>query len=215
MSERAERERLVKRHWARPGGFHDWLVRGLKILLPAGVGVLLAYMFLSPLSREKEISFLLDKNKVDVARERLKVQSAQYRGVDNRGRPFTIDAARAVQARSSDPVVEISGMAARIELEDGPASLRAERGRYNLETQKVEVIGPIRVEAADGYRLDTRDVTVDLHSRTLTSDGGVEGRMPLGRFSGGSLTVDLPSRRAVVGGRARLHIVQGGLRGAP
>jgi lipopolysaccharide export system protein LptC len=169
-------------------------------------------MFLSPLSREKEISFLLDKSKVDVARERLKVQSAQYRGVDNEGRPFTIEAKQAVQATSTEPVVDITGMAARIQLADGPASLRADRARYNMETQKVDVMGPILFDAADGYRLETRDVSVNLNNRTLASGGRVEGKMPLGRFSAGAMSVDLPSRKVVLSGRARLHIVQGGLR---
>ena len=36
--------------------------------------------------------------------------------------------------------------------------------------------------------------------------------MPLGRFTAGGMTVDLPERRVVLTGRARLHIVQGALR---
>jgi lipopolysaccharide export system protein LptC len=212
MSEAAERDRIVKRGWAAPGGYHDYLIRFLKVALPAAVGVLLAYMFLSPLSRQREMSFLLDKNKVDVARERLKVQSAQYRGVDNEGRPFTIDARRAVQAKSTDPEVQISGMSAQIQLAEGPAMLQAERGRYNMDKQTVDVIGPILFTAADGYRLQSRDVAVDLNSKTLASGAGVEGQMPLGRFTAGRMSVDLPSRKVVLSGRARLHIVQGGLR---
>jgi len=212
MSEAAERERVVKRGWAAPGGAHDYLVRFLKIALPAVVGVLLAYMLLSPLSKERELSFLLDKNKVDTARERLKVQSAQYRGVDNQGRPFTIDARNAVQARSSDPVVAITGMSAQIQLAEGPARLQAEQGRYDMDSQKVDVLGPILFAAADGYRLQTRDVTVDLNTRSMSSAGRVDGQMELGRFSADRMSVDLPSRRVVLSGRARLHIVQGALR---
>jgi lipopolysaccharide export system protein LptC len=212
MSEAAERDRIVKRGWAAPGGYHDYLIRFLKVALPAAVGVLLAYMFLSPLGRQREMSFLLDKNKVDVARERLKVQSAQYRGVDNEGRPFTIDARRAVQAKSSDPEVQISGMSARIQLADGPAMIQADRGRYNMDKQTVDVIGPILLTTADGYRLQSQDVAVDLNSKRLVSGAGVEGQMPLGRFTAGGMTVDLPSRKVVLTGRARLHIVQGGLR---
>ncbi|HEX9954907.1 MAG TPA: LPS export ABC transporter periplasmic protein LptC [Allosphingosinicella sp.] len=198
--------------WARPGGAHDWLVKALKVLLPAGVGVLLAYLLLSPLSKDREISFLLDKNKVDVAKERLKVQQAQYRGQDNKGRAFTIDAQRALQPSSADPVVQIEGMAARIALDDGPASLAAENGRYDMNKQTVDVLGPILFTAADGYRLETRDVAVDLNKSRLQSGQGVEGKMPLGRFTAGRMEVDLPSRTVVLTGRARLHIVQGGLR---
>ena len=212
MSELADGKRAAKRGWARPGGAHDWLMRFLKIVLPAGVGLLLAYLLLSPLSKEKEISFLLDKNKVDQARERMKMQSAEYRGLDDQGRPFTIQAAQAVQAKSSVPIVDIGGMAARIELKEGPARITADRARYNLETQKVDVLGPILFTAADGYRLETRDVALDLNKHTAVSGGGVEGRMRLGRFTAGGMNVDLPQRRVVLTGRPRLHIEQGALR---
>ena len=36
--------------------------------------------------------------------------------------------------------------------------------------------------------------------------------MPLGTFTAGRLQVNLPNRTVVLTGRARLHIVQGGLR---
>jgi lipopolysaccharide export system protein LptC len=36
--------------------------------------------------------------------------------------------------------------------------------------------------------------------------------MPLGHFSADQMHVDMPSRRVVLTGRARLHIVQGALR---
>ena len=215
MSELADGRRAAKRGWAAPGGAHDWLMRLLKIVLPAGVGLLLAYLLLSPLSKEKEISFLLDKNKVDVARERLKTQAAEYRGLDNQGRAFTIQAAQAVQAKSSVPVVDIGGMSAQIALDEGPARITADRARYDMDSQKVDVLGPILFTAADGYRLETRDVLIDLNKQSFASGGGVEGRMPLGRFTAGGMTVDLPNRRVVLTGRARLHIQQGGLRGKP
>ena len=211
-SDAAPSAKRAGRSWAAPGGFHDVLVRILKIALPVGVGVLLAYLLLSPLSEKKEVSFLLDKSKVATAKERLKTQSAQYRGLDGKGRPFTIDAQRAVQATSNSPVVEITGMAAQIGLEDGPASLRSERGRYNMEEQKVDVLGPILFEASDGYQLTTRDVVVDMNKRTLAGTNGVEGKMPLGRFTAGAMDVSLPDRKVVLTGRARLHINQGGIR---
>jgi lipopolysaccharide export system protein LptC len=212
MSDLAEGQRAAKRGWARPGGAHDWLMRFLKIVLPAGVGLLLAYLLLSPLSKEKEISFLLDKNKVDQARERMKMQSAEYRGLDDKGRPFSIRAAQAVQAKSSVPVVDIGGMAAQIQLEEGPARITADRARYNIETQKADVLGPILFTAADGYRLETRNVALDLNKHTAVAGGGVQGSMRLGRFTAGGMNVDLPQRRVVLTGRPRLHIEQGALR---
>ena len=67
MSELADRERQIKRSWAAPGGSPDFVVRALKIGLPAAIGLVLAFLALAPLEEKQEISFLLDKNKVDVA----------------------------------------------------------------------------------------------------------------------------------------------------
>lgn len=212
MSELAERDRVVKRGWAAPGGIHDYLIKGMKLLLPAGVGIMLAYLLLSPLSRKAEISFRLDKKEVEVARERLRIQSPQYRGADNKGRAFVVDAVSAVQATSKEPVVEIVGMTAQIMLAEGVANLRAPRGRYDMEAQRVDVVGPILLTTADGYKLETRDVALDLNAQTLTGDKGVEGTMPLGRFTAQRMKVDMRDRRVSLQGRARLHIEQGGLR---
>jgi lipopolysaccharide export system protein LptC len=117
-----------------------------------------------------------------------------------------------VQPTSRQPIVDIHGMAARILLDDGPAALQADRGRFNVETQQVGVIGPILFTAAGGYRLATRDITVDLDQQRLASRGRVEGTMPLGRFSSDRLLANLSSRTVTLSGNARLHIVQTGHR---
>jgi len=212
MSEQGDRERRLKRGWAAPGGGHDHLIRILKLALPALIGVVLAFLFFSPLEDKQEVSFLLDKDKVDTAEERLRVTAAQYRGQDNEGRPFVLSARSAVQPTSADPVVQIGGVTAQILLDNGPARLEADRAGYNMETDHVNVVGPIVLTAADGYRMVTRDVDVDLRGRTLESRGPVEGRIPLGSFSAGRLKANLPDRTVVLSGRARLHIEQGGLR---
>jgi lipopolysaccharide export system protein LptC len=212
MSEQGDEERKAKRGWAAPGGSHDRVVRILKLALPALIGVVLAFLAFSPLEDKQEVSFLLDKNKVDTAEERLKITSAQYRGQDNDGRPFLLSARSALQPTSATQIVDISDMSAQIQLDGGPARLQADRARYNMENDQVDVVGPILFSAADGYSMRTRDVNVDLRARTLKSRGAVEGEMPLGRFSAARLEADLPGRTVVLTGRARLHIAQGGIR---
>jgi lipopolysaccharide export system protein LptC len=198
--------------WAAPGSFHDYLVGFLKYALPLAVGVLLAYLALAPLSKGPEISFTLDKTKVETAPERMRVEDARYRGQDSLGRPFTISAGTAVQPTADQAIVDIRRMSAQIQLENGPARIGADTARYDMDAEKVRIDGAVLVTAADGYRLETRDVTVDLPQRSLASRGAVDGRMPLGRFSASRLRADLPTRTVVLDGRARLHIVQGAMR---
>jgi lipopolysaccharide export system protein LptC len=212
MSELAEQERRLKRGWAVPGGGHDRLVKALKLGLPALIGIVLAFLFFSPLEEKQEVSFLLQKSKVEKAPERLRVSAAQYRGQDNDGRPFVLNARSALQETSANPIVEISDMNAQILLDSGPARLQAGHARYNMDSDHVQVVGPISFTAADGYRMGTHDVDVDLRGHSLQSRGRVAGQMPLGTFAADQLQVNLPDRRVVLNGRARLHIVQGGLR---
>ena len=213
MSEAAIRERAVKRHWAEPGSRHDKLVRLTKIGLPMLVGAFVALLAIAPFDqRDGEVSFIFDKKGVDRAAERMRIESARYTGEDNRGNKFVITADRALQQTSDQPVVDIEGMKARLALMQGPLTIAANRGRYDLDTQTVDVIGPVRVVGPDGYRLETRDVRVNLKERTVRSGGRVAGFIELGQFEAGQLSADLGERTVVLGGGARLKIVQGAVR---
>ncbi|HZG46978.1 MAG TPA: LPS export ABC transporter periplasmic protein LptC [Allosphingosinicella sp.] len=211
MSELADKDRKIKRGWAKPNSSHDRLIRLLKYALPAMVGLVLAFLALVPLENRKEASFLVDKNKLDQAEERMKVEAAQYRGQDEEGRPFVLDARSAVQATSKDPVVDIRTMSARLQLDEGPAEITADQARFNPDENMVAVLGPVMVAIADGYRLMTSNVAVDLRDRSLQSQGEVQGRMPIGTFRADRMSADLPERKVVLEGNARLHIEQGAL----
>lgn len=213
MSIQAEQQRHVRRHWARPGGGHDKVVGALKGWLPMALGVLAALLATAPFLGGDKVSFVLDKNKVEVATERMRVSEALYRGEDSKGQPFSLRAGSAVQKSSREPVVDLNDMSARILLSDGPAVLDARRGRYNMESERVAVDGPVQFQAAGGYRLTTRDVGIDLKTRRMRSDGHVDGRIPIGTFSADHLEADMAARTVTLNGRASLRIEQNGLKG--
>src|SRR6476469_8654687 len=212
MADAASRAQGWKHRWAEPGSGHDRLVRWAKVALPSAVGVLIAILALAPLGKHSDVSFILDKKKVANAPERMRVEQARYVGTDNKGQQFTMLADRAIQRSSEVPVVDISGMSARLNLAQGPLLIGANTGRYNLDTQKIMIDGPVKVAGGDGYRLATRDVTVDLKQRQLASGGPVAGAMRLGQFQAGQLRADLGDRTIVLDHGARLKIVQGAVR---
>jgi len=207
MSELARRIRSERQLWAAPGSQHDRVIGIAKIALPIGIGVLAAFLVMAPLTSGGDVSFVLDKKKVEVAKERLKIQSATYRGADAKGQPFQLTAGSAVQKSSAEPIVQLQDLAAEIKLPEGPAQLVAGQGRYDMDTDTVKIDGPIAFRAADGYTLDTADTTVDLKTKTLQSGGAVTGRVPQGTFSADSMSADLASHIVRLDGRARLRIV--------
>ena len=212
MSELANQERATKQRWAVPGSSHDRLVGFAKVALPSAVGVVIAFLAMAPLDNRGDVSFILDKNQVENAPERMRVEQARYTGEDNRGQKFLITANRALQRTSEQPIVDIWGMLAQFGLSQGPVTVAANQGQYNLDEQRVAVHGPVRVNGPEGESLLTRDVTVDLKQNTMSSNGGVAGRMKLGRFQAGRLRADLNSGTVVLAGGTRLKIVQGAVR---
>src|SRR3546814_18751285 len=97
---------------------------------PVSVGVLAALLATAPFTGGDKVSFVLDKNMVEVAKERMRVTEALYRGEDSKGQPFSLRAGSAVQKSSREPIVALNDMSARSLLSSGPALVRAETARY-------------------------------------------------------------------------------------
>lgn len=212
MTLAADIQRSKRRKFATPGGFHDALVRFLATALPAGIGLVAAVMILSPLSPRGEISFLLDRNKVAIAPERIRVAGASYRGQDSLGRPFLVSAGSAVQVTAQDAVVQMSDLSAAITLADGPATLTAPDGAYNFEQESVSVTGPVRFAASDGYAMSASGVSIDMKRRFIAGAGGISGSIPAGTFSANRIFADLEGRTFTLDGNARLRMTPGQLR---
>jgi lipopolysaccharide export system protein LptC len=191
-----------------PGGAWDRFVALMKLALPVAAAGVLAACLIWPLTARQEFSFILSKDRVAEARERLRMERAVYRGEDSKGQPFVISAASAVQKSSDTPIVELKNISAELRTPDGPARADAQTGRYDLERERIDVVGPVELESASGYRLQTRDVSVDLGARQVTSSGPVSGRMPLGTFEAGRLRADVNGRTVVLDRGASLRIVQ-------
>ena len=207
MSEAAERERQQMQSWARGGGAHDRTVRLLQLALPALTGALAAVMLFAPFSERGELSFLLAKNEIAVTPQRLRVDSAVYRGRDNRGRAFEVSAGEAIQRSAADPVVRVTDMAARIDLAEGPARLAAAAADYDPASDRISVPGSVRLTTSDGFELSVSNVDVNLRERRLSSDERVTGRLPIGSFSANSIRADIDTRQVSLRGDVRTRLI--------
>lgn len=210
MSEAGAIARARRRRWAARGGSHDRMIGLLRIALPLAIAALAILLGVAPLLGGRDVSFVLAKDRVAVARERMRVTEANYRGQDSKGQPFQLRAASAVQQTSRDPVVRMDDLSARLVLDNGPATIVARKGRYDMDTEKVAIDGQVLFTGEDGYKMQTRDVTVDLKTRKIASGGPVDGKGELGTFQGGHLTGDLNTRVINLTQGVRLQIPRRG-----
>ena len=211
MSAQADLERNYRQRWALPGGRHDRLIRAMRVVLPSIIGLLVAILAFSPFTGQQELSFVLDKDEVNLSRERLRVVEALYRGEDSKGRPFSLRAGSAVQKTSAQPVLDMTSLSGRISLQDGPASIIAQRGSYDLGKETMRVTGPLAVESP-GYDMVVSNVELSLKDRTMQSFGPVSGRTKVGTFHAGRLRADLDTRIVRLDGGVRLRIDQNAIK---
>jgi len=211
MSAQADLERNYRQRWALPGGRHDRLIRAMRVVLPSIIGLLVAILAFSPFTGQQELSFVLNKDEVNLSRERLRVVEALYRGEDSKGRPFSLRAGSAVQKTSAQPVLDMTSLSGRISLQDGPASIIAQRGSYDLGKETMRVTGPLAVESP-GYDMVASNVELSLKDRTMQSFGPVSGRTKVGTFHAGRLRADLETRIVRLDGGVRLRIEQNAIK---
>ncbi|MEI6644115.1 MAG: LPS export ABC transporter periplasmic protein LptC [Novosphingobium sp.] len=211
MTAKADNLRGRRQSFAAPGGFHDRMVRLIAKGLPVLIGALLAVLMIAPLSPRGEISFLLDRNKVAMVNDRLRVVSAMYRGQDDSGRNFSVTAGSAVQHSAVKDEVEMRDITARVMLTDGPASLTTGAGIYDFARQLIDVPTPVNFETSDGYRMVTGGADIDIGKRRLVSRGRADGRIPAGTFAADRISADLEARTITLDGHARLRMEPGKL----
>src|SRR3546814_12025096 len=103
----------------------------------------------------------------------------------------------------------MTDLSGAISLDDGPATIAAEHAQYDMDSETVTVPGTVLVKGADGYSIDAQGVAVNLKTRSLSGDGGVEGTLNIGRFSANELYAALDQRTVRLSGHARLRLHQG------
>jgi lipopolysaccharide export system protein LptC len=211
MSEKADQQRTRLQRWAAPGGSHDFVLRAMKVILPSIIGGLLALLVFSPFNNKRELSFVLDKGKVDKAEERMRVADALYKGEDNQGRPFFLRAGSAVQKSAAVPTLQMNDLVGQISTKDGDASIKAGESIYDLTAETVRVPGSLAFDSGSGYQLTANNAFLSLNTRKLKSDE-ISGVLPLdganasvkasnSQFDYDSQVIDVPGAMAFDSGK--------------
>lgn len=198
-------DQLIGRRWALAGSHHDRIIHILRIILPIGIFIVIVLMVITPLIGRKDLSFVLSRDHIATTKERMNLRKAIYRGHDDRKRAFELRAESAIQPDSSNPQLWLTDLIAEIQLDSGPATVKAPHGRYNMDTNILIIDGPTELVMANGYHVNGRDVTIDLDKRLITSNRPVTGRTPTGSFQGENINVDLINGTATLEGRTHTH----------
>lgn len=176
----------------RREGRYSRFVSLMKIALPLGAFLLLAIvLFYSGVfsgSDKLDTAFReIDRQPTD-----LRMVSPRVAGVTGEGAPYVVTADNATQDPSEPGFVTFDNIQADVKTqnEDEWLSLTASQGRYNSETQTLDLTQKIDIFTTWGYEMHGEEATVDFEQGTLKSETEVQGHGPLGTLRADRMSAD-------------------------
>lgn len=162
------------------------LVRRLRIALPIVALVLVAAFLFNTRSNVVEDAFLDDFKDFSPGAVEKSMASPRFTGIDNKGRPFEIEADAAKQRQDSQDLVELDRPRAvqGTKGSDETTKVTAAKGVYHQEDNLLELESDVTLEhdvGADNYVFRAPSATVSITDEVVTSDAGVGGEGPEGR----------------------------------
>lgn len=137
--------------------------------------------------------------------------NARYVGTDEKDRPFSVVAERAVRSASAPELVDLVRPEAEMTLEDGTwIFLRGDSGRYNEKTGKLLLLGSVDLIHDDGYEFRTDEAHVNVDEGTAWGDRPVQGQGPFGEIFAQGFRLFDKGQTVVFTGRARLNLAAEG-----
>lgn len=186
------------------------MVRVAKLGLP-----MLAMMLLAAVALWPEISRMADRGRLalrqglGVEAESGRMTHARYRGVDERGRPYTLTASWATQASQSR--VDLGDPIGDMVLQGGSwMQVKAKRGVFLQHSELLDLSGDVVLYRDDGTIMRTQTATLDVKQGVATSDDQVHVEGPFGVLDaqgftltdkGGTIQFQGPARLIMNGGQ--------------
>lgn len=180
----AERFKAAEEHRRR--------VKRLKILLPLLALACVAAIFISLVVNRRPESHVTGGTPA------IEMDAPALKGLGENGKPFEITAAQATQTRAG--LIELIGVRARIELDDGVATLSARAGSFDQQTSTATVEGLVKISLDDVYRFETDSASADVKAGIITGNQPVRAWGPMGTIEAAGFKVEKSVKRVTFTG---------------
>ncbi|MBL9012468.1 MAG: LPS export ABC transporter periplasmic protein LptC [Alphaproteobacteria bacterium] len=162
---------------------HRRRVSRLKIALPLLAAVSAAAIFISLALNQRP-----DEHVAGTGTPGIEMHAPVLKGTGDNGKPYEVVAAEAVQTREGH--VELTEVAARVELEDGVMTLAARSGTLHPETGATAVSGGVVIELGDVYRFETERAGGNMKTGIFTGDAPVRVTGPMGTIEAAGFRIE-------------------------
>lgn len=171
---------------------HRVRVARLKIALPLIAAGCIAAIF---------VSLVMNRRADPVASSTapgIEMDAPVLKGIGDNGKPFEVKAKQAAQTR--DGVIELTGVEASMELEDGLLKMRADAGRVQPETGAASVEGGVKIDVGGIYHFQTERADADMKAGRVTGNARVRVEGPMGTIEAAGFVIEKSVRQVTFTG---------------
>ncbi len=203
------RENIGRRQRAAAvGAGYSWFVRVTKFALPIAavviVGIVVARLSEDP--QQLQIAELPQQQEKTTPGE-VDIVEASYKGVDAKGRAYTISADHARRVMGSDTAVALEKPKADITLEDGTGLVvNAATGLYNNTAGTLKLSGGVDAFHDSGYEFHLQDIDVKVQAREASTTKPVSIQGPAGTLEAANMTITEQGDLITFGGPAKMSL---------
>jgi lipopolysaccharide export system protein LptC len=185
---------------------HSRRVRRLKILLPL-LAVVMSGGFVGYSLLATPASVTVQSEGSALAEGKLVMDSPKLEGFTKDGRPYSVNATRAIQDFDKQDIISLDGIDARMPVEqDNWARVEATSGVYDRAANTLDVPTDILVTTTDGMVAKLKSAFLDINKGSLKSTTAVDIQSQGSRITAGSMAVLENGRRVIFETRVRVHI---------
>jgi lipopolysaccharide export system protein LptC len=171
-------------------GLYSRIVAILKVGLPLVALGMLASLFLVQTDDRVGGDLVFSPGDLAALGEGLRISNPVFTGTTRSQDSFRFTATLVVPDAAPPTRAQITALAGEIDLSDGPEiALASDTGDLDIPTQRLDMIGDVRIDTSDGYSIRSERATLDLRAGSIIASQAVESTGPLGRIDSGSLRV--------------------------
>ncbi|MCF8495770.1 MAG: LPS export ABC transporter periplasmic protein LptC [Alphaproteobacteria bacterium] len=187
-------------------------IRHMRLILPLMALALVAAVFTW---RTTEKNFIVRRAQEAKSDEKMigrnELVNPRFESVDQKNRPYTVVAKRAVrgEAGKEENTITLEEPIANMKMENGShIAAQAAQGIYTQTDDTLLLQGGVQLSHDKGYRVDTQTLRLNLKKGTALTETPVRGEGPLGSLEAHGLRADEKQGLLWLKGPAKLIITQ-------
>lgn len=168
---------------------HSWIVRALRVALPAFAFVVVASMFITVQTRPKGIGDI-DLGEVGLDGTTLTMQNPSLSGFNENGTSYQVTAVRALQDVTNPRVVTLEQINGTMSNADGTnVRVTAKDGVFDADAQIMDLSNKIVVKTDNGESAFLESAHIDMEAGSIVSADPVRAETKNGRIRANSMEI--------------------------